>query len=387
MLQPLQARALAFYLPQFHPIPENDAWWGKGFTEWTNVAKAKPLFRGHHQPHLPADLGFYDLRVPETRVAQAELAQCYGVEGFCYWHYWFGNGRRILERPFQEVLTSGEPDFPFCLAWANESWTGHWYGAPKRMLIEQTYPGRTDYVNHFFDILDALTDDRYITVEGKPLVVIFKPAAIPDSCEFTDCWRELAVSVGLKGLYLVAHVWGQRMDWQPATHGYDAACINLLAPAFQQFRRVKFYYLEALSRRVVRRSGREIQAAVFRQPRVMRYENAIKQALCQLSPDVVEHPIICSNWDNTPRSGAYGNVLHDSTPELFRLHVRRAVQMLQDRPHDQRLLFVKSWNEWAEGNYLEPDHRFGHGYLRVLHEELCRSEPVPEAVAKWATRV
>lgn len=140
-------RAIAFYLPQFHPIPENDEWWGKGFTEWTNTAKAKPLFPGHYQPHVPADLGFYDLRLTEARVAQAEMAAEYGIEGFCYWHYWFA-GKRLLEHPFNEVMQSGKPDFPFCLGWANDTWSGIWHGAPNRVLIEQTYPGLEDYKNY-----------------------------------------------------------------------------------------------------------------------------------------------------------------------------------------------------------------------------------------------
>ena len=154
-----KARVLAFYLPQFHPTPENDAWWGKGFTEWTNVGKAKPLFRGHYQPQVPADLGYYDLRVPETRVAQADMAREYGVEGFCYWHYWFGNGRRLLDRPFTEVLESGNPDFPFCLAWANHSWHGIYCGVKsKEPLIEQTYNGLSDYEHHFYDVLSAFKE-------------------------------------------------------------------------------------------------------------------------------------------------------------------------------------------------------------------------------------
>ena len=153
-----KARVIALYLPQFHPIPENDAWWGKGFTEWTNVAKAKPLFKGHYQPHIPADLGFYDLRLPEVREAQAELAREAGIEGFCYWHYWFGNGRRLLERPFNEVLESGKPDFPFCLAWANHSWSSNsWkkgFALQKNtLLLEQTYPGEQDYIDHFHAVL------------------------------------------------------------------------------------------------------------------------------------------------------------------------------------------------------------------------------------------
>lgn len=166
-----KVRVIAFYLPQFHPTPENDKWWGKGFTEWTNVGKAKPLFKGHYQPKVPADLGYYDLRVPETRREQAELARQYGIEGFCYWHYWFGNGRQLLQRPFQEVLASGEPDFPFCLAWANHSWEDKQFNKEggNKMLMEQLYPGDEDYIAHFNAVLPAFKDPRYIRVNGEAL--------------------------------------------------------------------------------------------------------------------------------------------------------------------------------------------------------------------------
>lgn len=177
----MKARLLALYLPQFHPIPENDLWWGKGFTEWTNVGKARRYFRNHYQPRVPADLGYYDLRVAETRQAQADMAREYGVEGFVYWHYWFGNGKRLLERPFNEVLASGEPDFPFALAWANESWRGFAHGITNRnMLIEQLYGGVEDYTAHFRAVLPAFRDHRYITVDGKPLFMIYKPLADPE---------------------------------------------------------------------------------------------------------------------------------------------------------------------------------------------------------------
>src|SRR5437016_268415 len=197
------ARTIAFYLPQYHPIPENDEWWGKGFTEWTNAAKAKPMFRGHYQPHIPADLGFYDLRVPETRAAQAELAREYGLEAFCYYHYWFA-GKRIIERPFNEVLASGQPDFPFCVCWANQTWTGIWHGAPNRILIEQTYPGFDDHRAHFETLLPAFRDRRYLTVDGKPLFIVYSPGGLPDSLRILEFWRELALKAGLPGLFLVA---------------------------------------------------------------------------------------------------------------------------------------------------------------------------------------
>ena len=197
-----KARIIAFHLPQFHPTPENDEWWGKGFTEWTNVAKAKPLYHGHYQPHIPADLGFYDLRLPEARHAQADLAREYGIEGFCYYHYWFG-GRRILERPVNEILASGEPDFPFCLCWANHSWNNIWQGVADRTLIEQTYPGMEDHRQHFEWLLKAFVDARYIKVNGKPMFLIYNPSDIPEIKSVMEYWRELAQQAGLKGLHLV----------------------------------------------------------------------------------------------------------------------------------------------------------------------------------------
>lgn len=198
-------RIIALYLPQFHPIPENDGWWGKGFTEWRNVGKAQPLFRGHYQPRVPADLGYYDLRVSEAREAQAEMAKKYGVEGFCYWHYWFGNGKRLLERPFQEVLLSGSPDYPFCLAWANESWKGFFHGVNGReTLIEQQYGSEDDYKEHFYSLLPAFKDPRYIRVDGKPLFMIYSPLSLPDARSFISLWQKLAYENGIAGVHFVA---------------------------------------------------------------------------------------------------------------------------------------------------------------------------------------
>ena len=203
------ARLIAIYLPQYYPIPENDETWGKGFTEWTNVGKAKPLFKGHYQPRVPADLGYYDLRVPETREAQAQMAQSYGIEGFMYWHYWFGNGKRLLERPFNEVLESGKPDFPFCLGWANHSWTTKTWTATgqfqaNKMIAEQLYPGDEDFVNHFYYCLKAFKDHRYINVDGKPFFLIYAPQNIPNVEHFISLWNNLAQQNGLPGIHFVA---------------------------------------------------------------------------------------------------------------------------------------------------------------------------------------
>lgn len=352
-----RARVIAFYLPQYHPIPENDEWWGRGFTEWTNVARAKPMFRGHYQPRVPADLGFYDLRVPETRQAQAEMAREHGIEAFGYWHYWFA-GRRLLDLPFNEVLKSGEPDFPFCLAWANETWSGIWHGAPDRILIEQTYPGPEDHAAHFQAVLPAFEDVRYLTVEGKPLFYVYHPKRIPEVRRFTDLWRELAVKAGLRGLYLVGQGWP---DWDPVGAGFDAGVDTSIPPRkgwepwYRPLARLEWEWRK--------RTGL---------PSVYSYAKwCEKLVLDQFAgPDPSRrHLALIPDWDNTPRSGANAVVLHGSTPELFRRQVRVALELAAAQPPARRLVFLKSWNEWAESNYVEPDLRFGRGYLEVLREE------------------
>ncbi len=354
----LSARAIALYLPQFHPVPENDAWWGPGFTEWTNVARARPLFRGHVQPHLPADLGFYDLRLEESRAAQAELAQRYGIEAFCYWHYWFGNGRTILGRPFAEVLASDSADMKLCVAWANESWTGIWHGNPGRILAEQTYPGEQDDRAHFAALLPAFTDDRYVRVNGRPVFHVYKPWDLPDPKRFVDFWQGMARGAGLGGLYLVAaHYPGFDSD------GFDAAFLPRV-PIVNPRRR---------------RLVRALRHRVLGHPRVFPYPDApVEWPHPSVASGTIQ-PCVVPNWDNSPRSGRNAWVLTDATPEKFRVHVRHAVTVLGDRPNEERLLWIKSWNEWAEGNYLEPDLEYGHARLQVLLDELQDVDPTREA--------
>lgn len=354
-----KARAIAFYLPQFHPISENDLWWGKGFTEWTNVTKAKPLFHEHHQPILPADLGFYDLRLPEVREAQAALAQAHGIEAFCYYHYWFG-GKRVLERPFNEVLESGKPDFPFCLCWANETWTGIWHGAPNKILIEQTYPGEEDHRKHFAFLLTAFKDKRYFKINGKPVFLIYRPWEIPNLREVTNLWRRLATENGLAGLHLIAHQNANFKAWAPESDCFDA-CTTVAFPA----RRPQFSWASPFT------SLKFKLQELFGHPTIYRYEDVLKTITEERRDlSVTHHHCVVPNWDNTARSGANGLVLHGSTPELFRKQLRLALQRKGNGDDTDRLLFIKSWNEWAEGNILEPDHRTGLGYLQVLKEEL-----------------
>jgi hypothetical protein len=359
-------RLIAFYLPQFHPIPENNAWWGEGFTEWTNTAKARPLYGGHYQPHLPSELGFYDLRVPETRIAQAELATEHGIEAFCYYHYWFA-GKLLLERPLNDVIASGMPDFPFCLCWANQTWTGIWHGAPDRILIEQTYPGYDDHRKHFFWLLRAFTDPRYLTVNGKPLFAVFSPMEIPDVLRVTDFWRELALEAGLKGLHLVGVHWNP--EWSPVEYGFDASVTPRLPPhrRWVSWRRPLTRILQ----------DRDVRRGI---PTIYSYEK-IWPELVHTGNGPHNYPCLIPNWDNTPRSGVNGLVLEGSTPKLFALQVGKTIQEVRKRAAEDRIVFVKSWNEWAEGNHLEPDLRFGRGYLRVLKNALGVREMKARTVA------
>jgi hypothetical protein len=344
-----RALAVAFYLPQFHPIPENDLWWGEGFTEWTNVGKAKPLFEGHLQPLVPKDLGYYDLRVPETREKQAELARAYGIDAFCYWHYWFA-GHRLLERPFEEVVRSGQPDFPFCLGWANQTWSGIWHGAPNRILIEQTYPGLEDYKSHFEALLPAFRDPRYLRVHGRPLFVIYAPQNLPDACFFTNYWQDLAQKAGLDGLYFIAH-----NVRNPEEYGCQSCVDN--AP---------FVTMSAPQIPVNSLSGDQT-------PKVSRYEDLVRY-LKRYQLAKSEFPLVVPNWDNTPRSGNNGFVLQGSTPELFREMMDDAVRKVSEKEDfAERIVFIKAWNEWAEGNHLEPDLLNGHRYLEVVKESLFSS--------------
>ncbi|WP_446357207.1 glycosyltransferase WbsX family protein [Coleofasciculus sp. G2-EDA-02] len=366
-----QARLIAFYLPQFHPIPENDDWWGKGFTEWTNVAKAKPLFFGHYQPRLPADLGYYDLRVPETRIAQAELAKQHGIEGFCYWHYWFA-GRRLLERPFTEILKLKKPDFPFCLAWANQSWSGIWHGCPDRILVQQTYPGIEDYKAHFYAVLNAFGDSRYITVEDKPLFVVYNPHALPEPKQFIDCWQNLAVKSGLKGLYFVGIT--KNPQWNPELDGFDAFTVSNPDYIFNQ-RSPRIFLKKSIIEKLSKKSLQLVSKKIYDNkypplPTLFSYEKAIKNAFITNNIESENYPCVFPNWDNTPRSGVNGKVFLDSTPDLFRVHLREALEQVASKDLEKRIIFIKSWNEWAEGNYLEPDIKFGKGYLQVIRDEI-----------------
>lgn len=354
---------IAYYLPQYYPFKENNEWWGEGFTEWTNVGRAKPLFKSHYQPKVPADLGYYDLRIEENRQKQVELAIEAGVTGFCYWHYWFGDGRRLLDMPFRDVLNSGKPDFPFCLGWGNESWKAKvWNSADSKkdvMLMEQRYPGRNDIENHFYEILPAIKDSRYMKIENRPIFVIYKPFLLENQSEFIIIWNKLAKDHGFdEGFFFIGHTVNSKEKEGILDMGFDA--VNIVRTGEHRF---NLDVIKKISFKI-------FKFKILKKPLVLKYSFISKYFIQEMDKEDNVFPTIIPNWDHTPRSGNYGVVFHNSTPELFEKHVLRALEVIKDKPNSRQILFLKSWNEWGEGNYMEPDLRFGRAYIHSLRKSL-----------------
>ena len=377
----MEPRIIGLYLPQYHPIPENDEWWGKGFTEWNNVVKARPLFRGHYQPHLPADLGFYDLRLPEVREQQAELAREAGLEGFCYYHYWFGNGRQLLQRPFEEVLASGKPDFPFCLCWANHDWTSKTWekGSSLRrdtMIMKMEY-SREDYVTHFNYVLPAFRDPRYITVDGKPLFAVWQPKSIPDCREFIGLWQKLARENGLKGIHFVGQtentgkaIEGQKANYFSADMAKDYYQ-SVLDLGFDAVMSQGFLRATGLAKGRHRMMLEMLAFKSFR-PTYSKIDYCRLMDNYYVPEDAGEniYPTLLPQWDRTPRAGKKTFLLTDSTPEKFQHYTEKAIQLVANKQPEHQILFLKAWNEWGEGNYVEPDQKFGHGWLEAIRKAI-----------------
>ena len=358
---------IAFNLPQFHPIPENDRWWGKGFTEWANVAKAKPLFKGHYQPHFPADLGFYDLRLPEAREAQADLARQYRIHGFCYYHYWF-NGRRLLERPVNEILATGKPDFPFCLCWANENWTRRWDGNEEEILLEQIYSEEDD-ANHIRHLIPAFKDRRYITANGKPMFLVYRANRLPNPLRTMEIWRREAEWAGLPGLFLVRVESFSDETGDPQKLGFDAALEfqpkGILLHG-QNLRRNKWWHRHRL--------GNVDQA--FVNNLIFEYDSMVNASLAASPPDYPFIRGVCPGFDNTPRRRSGALILKDGTPESYRRwlsSVIREAHMLPESSPAREFVFINAWNEWAEGNHLEPCQKWQRAYLEATRAALNES--------------
>lgn len=376
-----KARVIAYYLPQFHPIPENDKYWAKGFTEWTNVTKAKPLFWGHEQPQLPADFGFYDLRIPEVRKMQAEYAAKAGIEGFCYWHYWFGNGKKVLERPFNEVLSSGEPDFPFCLGWANHDWTNKTWEKSKAfsgdaMIFKQEYPGDEDYIAHFYDVLPAFKDHRYIRVDGKPLFVVFQGKKIPDAGHFIALWQKLAKENGLPGIYFVARAMAvghiKINDITKLSNGIMQEYQSYLDLGFDAVNSVTLKYAQIKAQGIVDKFIKSISRKFFGGLLLdkYRYDDIIRFIYTKEDEQENVIPQLIPRRDRTPRSGRKAEIYYGSTPEKFGIAIERALKCIEGKQEEHKLIFLNAWNEWGEGSFLEPDAKYGTRYLEMLRYKL-----------------
>jgi glycosyltransferase involved in cell wall biosynthesis/SAM-dependent methyltransferase len=344
-------KAIAFYLPQFHPIPENDVWWGKGFTEWNNVARGKPQFPGHYQPHLPGELGFYDLRLIEVQRRQTELATAYGLHGFCYHHYWFG-GTRLLRRPLDQLLAHPELDFPFCLCWANENWTRRWDGLDSEVLIAQNHSPEDDLA-FIRDLEPALRDPRYICVDGRPLLVVYRPALLPDPRATAERWREHCRSVGLPDLFLVS---AQAFDRaEPRQLGFDAALE--FAPNNMGAPRITSEVADV---------NPEFSGIIYDYSYLVEYSRAYEEP--------AHHTLfrcVAPMWDNEARRPGRGAVFAGSTPALYREWLENACRHTLARSGgDKPFVFINAWNEWAEGAHLEPDRAHGYAYLQATADAL-----------------
>ena len=353
----LRAKAIAFYLPQFHTFEENEAWWGKGFTEWTNVTKAVPQFLGHHQPQLPADLGFYDLRVPEVLKRQAEMARQYGLHGFAFHYYWFA-GKRLMEKPLDLYLAQEDIDFPFCLCWANENWTRRWDGRDCDVLISQVHGPENDQA-FIEDLEPYLRDRRYIRIDGRPLLIVYRPSILPDPAATLRRWREHCRKVGIGELF-IAMVQFDTED--PREHGFDAAMEfppHKLARGFEPIN-----------------ASLDIINPDYK-GHVMHYQCIVDSAKAWPDKGFPLVRTVFPGWDNEARRPGKGYTFAYSTPERYREWLEFAVDYAERHPvAGERIVMVNAWNEWAEGAKLEPDRRFGHAFLQATRDTLLKPRGV-----------
>lgn len=356
----MKARVIAFYLPQYYPTDLNDKWYGKGFTEWTNVGKARPLFPNHYQPRVPADLGYYDLRNPEIRLKQAEYAQESGIEGFCYYHYWFGEGHEELDIPFKNVVKTGTPALPFCLCWANQSWYSkfwkHDIKCEAKLIVEQKYDNEIWTKNHFLSLLDAFRDTRYITVDGKLLFMIYRPLEYPEIKIFMNHWQSLAREYNLPPFYFIGQATSETEAQRIIETGLDGVNLsrkddflstNINGP------------IHKIKHKIARSLG---FAYYFDYSEIV--DTFIKKDGIESQENI--YPTLIPNWDHSPRSGRQALIMHNSTPDLFQQHLSKAIDVIKNKKDEHKIIFLKSWNEWGEGNYVEPDLKYGTAYLNVI---------------------
>ncbi|MFZ5524808.1 MAG: glycoside hydrolase family 99-like domain-containing protein [Pseudomonadota bacterium] len=377
--RPHDVKLIAMYFPQLHAIPENDEWWGKGFTDWNNVRSAVPMYEGHYQPRVPLDENYYDQSRLETLRRQIDLAKRYGVHGFCHYHYWF-DGKQLLETPTNLVMANKDIDFPFCLSWANETWTKRWDARDHHILIQQTHPpARESWKKHYDYLIKAWTDPRAIKVDGKPVFVIYRPQRIEKIDEMLAYWRELAQQDGLPGLYFIFQKQYELAN-RNCLNSFDALfqfqpfeAIN--SPAFDK-KSIKHTLLFKLVRSLPERYQnmlRGVREAFIKELTFHDY-NAIWQKITEIHPDqnLTTYPGAFVDWDNTARYKKRATIFRGASPEAFGRGLARLVDTMPQRNLPENFIFLNAWNEWSECAYLEPDERYGHQYLEVVKRVLER---------------
>lgn len=343
LVSEVSPRLIAFYLTQFHPTAENNLWWGKGFTEWTNVTKAEPLFEGHLQPHLPSDFGFYDLRVRDTRRDQIKTAKQYGIDGFCYHYYWF-SGQRILNLPLDDMLLDAESDMPFCLCWANENWTRRWDAADHEVLIAQKYLPNDD-LNFIKSLIPFFEDGRYIRVDGKPYLIVYRPQHLPDAKKTLNIWREYCKSIGVGEIHICAALVHGNEDYKQ--YGFDSGVEfpphNLRSANIND--QIEFY-------------------APFK-GNVLEYSVIAESYVKREYKDSKVFKTVFPSWDNTARTKERALVVLNGHPKNYEYWLSLTIDLAKKHKNGEQLVFINAWNEWAEGCHLEPDRWFGHGFLEA----------------------
>ena len=347
-------KPIAIYLPQFHPFEQNNNWWGKGFTEWTNVTKATPFFKDHYQPHLPADLGLYDLRVEQTRMDQAAMAKAYGIYGFCYYHYWF-SGTRLMQEPIDAMLQSKQPDFPFMFCWANETWSRRWLGEEKEILIKQEYSEADDYAHAAWLCENVFNDSRCITIHNRPAFAIYRPHDLPDYKKTIAIIKEVARSKGLaEPFFIGSNSHTQQLDGFDQVLNFEPQ-LSLLPEAFNDAGTVS-----KLVRNIKHKAWSH---------KLKIYDYAeVKHIMAARKFPYKNLPCVFVGWDNTARRGRNGIVITNQNKELFKQSLQRAKQIVADNDPEEQIVFINAWNEWAEGNHLEPCSKYGHQFLEAVKE-------------------
>ena len=379
-------KIIAYYLPQFHNIPENDQWWGSGFTEWVSVRNSYPVFDGHDQPRIPLNNYYYDLLDDNVKKWQIDLAKAYGIYGFCYYHYWF-NGKLLLEKPLEQVLRNPDLDFPFCVCWANEPWTKRWVGNRKETLIAQKYGGKEEWTEHFYYLLPFFRDERYIRINGKPFISLWQPENVPCLQEMIKLWKDLAVKEGLGGLYYAYKVSTPENASGVDNPLYDA-CIEhqpqlartMLNDAglIGKLKTIRRIGMSAFERCTGRRLGGSVVDHIKRASGLNKqdYSKIWNKILMTKPVSDKSIPGAFTNWDNSPRYHEKAEIYLGGTPELFEQYLSRQIARAKEIYRSEYMMLF-AWNEWAEGAYLEPDESTGYGYLEAVREALKKNKEWP----------